>query len=168
MIRDSVAYENFVTDYDAFTGKFFGTFDQTLAYANAQATRQTYAPYAYDATWMIIYAYDWAFTHANISNASDISRGLRRLSDISATTDYNVTPSSWIPIRGILSSSIDAMVNITGASGNLDYNLDTEELKNPIDIWNVNQSKLNTLYECRYCLEGDEDCSEYMIMCTEQ
>ena len=168
LIRDSVAYENFVTDYDAFTGKFFGTFNQTLAYANAQATRQTYAPYAYDATWMIIYAYDWAFTHANISNASDISRGLRRLSDISATTDYNVTPSSWIPIRGILSSSIDAMVNITGASGNLDYNLDTEELKNPIDIWNVNQSKLNTLYECRYCLEGDEDCSEYMIMCTEQ
>ena len=96
----------------------FGTFDQTLAYANAQATRQTYAPYAYDATWMIIYAYDWAFTHADISNASDISRGLRRLSDTSAATTYNVTPSSWIPIRGILSSSYDAMVNITGASGN--------------------------------------------------
>ena len=54
--------------------------------------RETYAPYAYDATWMIIYAYDWAFTHADISDASDISRGLRRLSDTSATTDYNVTP----------------------------------------------------------------------------
>ena len=57
LIRDSVAYENVVTDYDAFTGNVFGTFDQTPAYANAQRT-QTYAPDAYDATWMIIYAYD--------------------------------------------------------------------------------------------------------------
>ena len=56
-----------------------------------------------------------------------------------AATTYNVTPSSWIPIRGILSSSSDAMVNITGVIWNLDYIVDTEELKNPIDIWNVNQ-----------------------------
>jgi hypothetical protein len=169
LIRDSTAYENFVTDYDAFRGNFFGTFDQTVSYANAQAMKQTYAPYAYDAVWMIVYAYDWAFTHTNtITNASDVSRGIRRLSNIEATTDYNVTPSNWVPIRGIFSSSADASVNITGASGNLDYDLESEELQNPIDIWNIKQSKLNTLYECSYCLEGEEGCSEQLIRCMEQ
>ena len=111
-------------------------------FSNA-ASKQTYAPYAYDATWMIVYAYDWAFTHEDISNASSIARGFRRLSNVEATTDYNIAPSSWVSVRGIFSSSVDATVNVTGASGNLDYDLDTEELPNPIDIWTVKYGKIH-------------------------
>lgn len=168
LTRDSTSYENFVTSYDNFSENFWGTIEETVSYANAKANKQTYAPYAYDATWMIVYAYDWAFTHADISDAYDISRGFRRLSNIEATTEYNIAPSTWISVRGILSASPDATVNITGASGNLDYDLDTEELQNPIDIWNVKYGKLHIKLECRDCSEDEEDCSEQLIKCVEQ
>ena len=116
-MRDSTSYEKFfVTSYDNFSENC-RSIDETVAYANAKASKQTYAPYAYDATWMIVYAYDWAFTHEDISNASSVARGFRRLSNVETTTDYNIAPSSWVSVRGILSSSVNATVNVTGASG---------------------------------------------------
>ena len=90
------------------------------------------------------------------------------MSNVEATTDYNIAPSSWVSVRGILSSSIDATINVTGASGNLDYNLDTEELQNPIDIWTVKYGKLHIKLECRDCQEAEDGCSEQLIKCVEQ
>ena len=172
VIRDSTAYENFIETYDAFDGKFFGDINETVTYANAKAIDQTYAPYAYDATWLMIYGYDWANMYENISNAQSVSRGLRRISNTEATTIYDITPSNWIAVRGILATSIDSQVNVAGASGNLDYNLETEELQSPIDIWNIDQSQLTysfgLQYECRDCLEEEEGCSDELILCVTQ
>ena len=62
---------------------------------------------------------------------------------------------NWAQIRNQFEQGNS--INITGVSGNLDYNLETEELKTGIDVWTF-ATDLSAFYISVTCYE--DDCAE--------
>ncbi|MFO0633862.1 MAG: hypothetical protein U0168_13515 [Nannocystaceae bacterium] len=114
-------------------GTLFNTF--AAAYSAAQygdADASGFTPHAYDAAWLVLYGLARAQFDEPAISGTGIARGLRR---ISAGDPVDIVATSWPAVvehfRG--GQSID----VTGASGPLDYDPDTEETTAPIQLWAI-------------------------------
>lgn len=93
----------------------------------------TFVPHAYDATWLVQYGSAYALRVEGRVTGSGIARGLRRVAP--AGEELSVTPGSWKRIADDVSQS--RPVNLTGASGRLDFDPATEETSGVIEIWKI-------------------------------
>lgn len=111
--------------YGSFTGAF------VLEYGKSPDTR-AFAAHAYDAAYLIMYASLWARAVEGEITGTSLARGLRKISDGPA---LNIRTSAWPEAVETLGAGIG--VDVSGASGLLDYDPATEETTAPIELWAI-------------------------------
>ncbi len=114
------------TAFDLFKTSYTGAFKQ-------DPSSFTFVPHAYDATWLVLYGSAYSLRREGKVTGSGIARGLRRIAR--GGEEVLVAPGSWARVRDDVSN--DKPVNLTGASGPLDYDPATEETTGAIDIWKI-------------------------------
>jgi len=111
--------------YEQFRASFTAAFQ-------ADANDFSFVAHAYDATWLVFYGSAWSLGQDSLVHGRGIARGLRH---VSLGPAANIEPDSWTDI--ITELGAQRGVDVTGASGNLDYDPATEETSGPTDIWKI-------------------------------
>ena len=112
--------------YCTFLGSYFGAYSE-------DAEDQVYTANSYDAGWILIYGAAWAmYQEGQNLTGTTIARGLRRLS---SGPSLDVGPTTWTTVKQQFESGNS--INITGASGSLDYSTSTEEIEADIEIFTI-------------------------------
>ena len=132
---EDVIYDAFEEFYERYPEPQDTPPDGFVATYNSQnSVSDIFNAYTHDAIWLGLYGYAWAHyngTHTTpFPNSTDILTGLQNLSDLSAQESRFVA-GSWNP--DILANG--STTNITGATGNLDYDQNTSELTTPVEFW---------------------------------
>ena len=81
-----------------------------------------------------MYGASWASANASELSGQEAANGLTHLSD-SGLASLTVGPGSWNQVQSQLEQGVD--VNLLGASGELDYDPETEETSGPIEVWAI-------------------------------
>ena len=98
---------------------------------NLDASSSAFAAHTYDATWLGVTALMYADANEDPHDIQGLARGLRKVSALEEP--INLSTAGWNEI--VTKLSANEPVNIEGASGKLDYNLETEETTTPVDLW---------------------------------
>ncbi len=112
-------------NYGTFLTAYEGEYDESAA-------QLSFTPHAYDAAFLAFAGSAWALTQESGLSGRNIARGLRRVTSGPAT---NIAVTAWQSVVGAFSSG--SSVDLSGASGSLDYDLATEELAEPVEIWAI-------------------------------
>jgi branched-chain amino acid transport system substrate-binding protein len=116
---EDYVYASFVANYKA-------------EYNGEDPTVAAFSAHAYDAAWLVLYGAAWSLFRDGTVTGTGISRGLRH---VSAGPEMAIVPSSW---GGVVSAFRGARgVNVSGASGELDFDPVTRDATAPIEIWTV-------------------------------
>lgn len=124
----------------AFTpGVIFDTFKAAYAaaYNGADVSGDAYAAYAYDATWLTIYASVWSHYQEPSIWGMGMARGMRH---VSAGNTLSLQGTDWNTLKS--SFETGTSVNVQGTSGSLDYDPATGETSSPVDVWGVQSDGL--------------------------
>lgn len=97
---------------------------------------------AYDAGWLAAAGAAWALLQEDRVSGVTMARGLRRLS---AGDAVNVGPLGWNAVIQRLREG--GTLDLQGASGELDYDPDTEETTSPIEIWQISGTGVEGIYQ---------------------
>lgn len=92
----------------------------------------SFTAHAYDAAWLVLYGIVWAHFQEDAINGKTIARGLRR---ISSGPKQTIQPSTFPAIIAAFMNG--ESVDVEGASGELDYDPETEETTAPVEIWTM-------------------------------
>ena len=112
-------YENFEADF-------------MLQYAHS-AAGAGYTAHSYDAGWLAIYGAAWSIARdGGAVTALGVARGLRH---ISAGRAIQIRAIDWASAVNAFETNMT--IDVTGASGALDYNPATEETTAPIEVWRL-------------------------------
>lgn len=125
------AYETFVASY---SGEYGGNVKEL-----------SFTAQSYDAAWLVMYGSAWSLYRTGSVTGRGIAQGLRK---VSCTSDgvtapcnpgpegpFQVISSSWGPI--VESFRNGTAVELEGASGDLNFDLATEETSADIEVWIV-------------------------------
>ncbi|MDH5492839.1 MAG: ABC transporter substrate-binding protein [Myxococcales bacterium] len=93
-------------------------------------SRYSYTAHAFDAAWLALFGHFWAQGRLEPYGGRSLAKGLRHLS---AGEPLNIEPSSLGAIATSLRMGVG--VDLRGASGELDYDPNTEETSGAIDLW---------------------------------
>ncbi len=118
-------------------GKTFAAFaDRFQQLFKADATQQSYTAHAYDAAWCVMLAHAWALRDGATAGlvGSALAEGLGKVADTNAAA-VELEPTNFATARKALLAGQG--VNIHGASGPLDFNLDTGEPTSAVEVWQV-------------------------------
>jgi branched-chain amino acid transport system substrate-binding protein len=115
--------------YAAFVANF------KAEYAGQDPTAAAFSPHAYDATWLALYGAAWSLLREGAVTGTGISRGLRH---VSAGPPVRIVPPSWAAV--VAAFRAGGEVNVSGASGELDFDPVTREASAPIEVWTVNSA----------------------------
>jgi ABC-type branched-subunit amino acid transport system substrate-binding protein len=125
------AYGIFVTGYQGEYGEDVKQFSFTAQ--------------AYDAAWLVMYGSAWSLYRTGSVNGRGIAQGLRKVSCLTdgATqpcnnTALDVISSNWATIAENFRTGM--AVEVRGASGDLNFDLATEETLADIEVWEVTGS----------------------------
>ncbi|HEY8428450.1 MAG TPA: ABC transporter substrate-binding protein [Sandaracinaceae bacterium] len=111
--------------YDVFRSRYQTVFrDDPAAYS--------FTAHAYDAAWLVLYGIAWASAQEDGISGRNIARGLRR---VSSGARFDITPSAFQQI--VAAFARGESVDVSGASGALDYDPSTEETAGAFEIWTV-------------------------------
>lgn len=117
--RNSYVYASFIAGYKA-------------EYPGEDPTVTAFSAHAYDGAWLVMYGSAWSLLREGRVTGAGIARGLRQVSDGAATP---LIPSSWL---GVLSAFREGQpVDVSGASGELDFDPATRQIVAPIEVWTV-------------------------------
>lgn len=112
-------YVLFRTSYDA-------TFPE-------KAESASYSSHTYDATWLAAYGAAWAYyQHGKKITGPNMAMGLQK---ISLGDPYDIVDTTWNSIKTAFKNK--RSINVTGASGVLDYDPETEETTAPVVRWTI-------------------------------
>jgi branched-chain amino acid transport system substrate-binding protein len=92
---------------------------------------------SFDAAWMLAYGTAWALLQEGEVTGPNIARGLRKLS---SGPDIEIRPTTWNQV--VERFRAGDSVNIAGASGNLDYDPETEETSGTIETWQISGGQI--------------------------
>lgn len=122
--------------YDFFAGSYSAAFSE-------DASASAYTAHTWDATWLALYGITWSASNEGAITGTGIARGLRHVSYGDAV---DLHPTRWSEVRAIFDGGEG--IDVTGASGSLDYDLLTEETTGAIDVWAVgtDRTSFRTLY----------------------
>lgn len=105
-------------------------------------TQYSFTAQAYDAAWLVMYGSAWSLFRTGSVNGRGIAQGLRKVSCLSdgATqpcngTALDVISSNWATVAENFRSG--TAVDVRGASGDLNFDLATEETLADIEVWEV-------------------------------
>ena len=115
------------------SGPVFDSF--TIALADefgASASSSGFTAHAFDAAWLILYATVWAHTQEGGVYGMGIARGLRQ---VSSGTPVEIRTRSWEDVVELFSAG--QSIDVSGASGSLNYDPATEETSAPVEVWTV-------------------------------
>lgn len=93
----------------------------------------SFVPHTYDAAWLVFFGAAYGQRKEGRVAGATIARGIRRLS---AGDAVDVSPVNWRRVADDLGAG--KTLDITGASGRLDFDPVTEETSGLIDIWKIN------------------------------
>jgi branched-chain amino acid transport system substrate-binding protein len=114
-------YASFIADFRA-------------EYGGASPEGATFSAHAYDAAWLTLYGAAWSLLQQGSITGPGIAGGLRRVST-GSLAPTPILPVSWPVV--VAAFRAGRGVNVSGASGELDYNAVTRELTAPIEIWGI-------------------------------
>jgi branched-chain amino acid transport system substrate-binding protein len=120
-VPDNTLYDTFKIAYQSEYG------------SDPEAT--VYMPFAYDAGWLALYATAWSHYQTAAVTGKGMGAGMRNVSD-GGTVDVNLLPTGWT--TGQSAFEVARAIDVTGTSGPLDYDPDTEETATNIEVWGVN------------------------------
>jgi branched-chain amino acid transport system substrate-binding protein len=101
-------------------------------YAGEDATGATYSAHAYDGAWLVLYGAAWSMLQEGATTSSGIAHGLRKISTGAATP---IIPSSWLGV--VTAFRAGTSVDLSGASGEIDFDSSSKNVTAPIEIWNI-------------------------------
>jgi len=123
------------------SGALFNSFEalfrlqaNQMGWNGLEVQDDVYSAYTYDATWMALYGFAWSHFQEDTMNYQSISRGLRKLSGTSSDI-VNLDGSGWATLLSKFEQGEE--INIRGTSGELDYDLSTEELNSNVEVWSL-------------------------------
>jgi branched-chain amino acid transport system substrate-binding protein len=116
---DDYVYAAFLANYKA----EYGGEDPAVA---------AFSAHAYDATWLAVYGAAWSLLREGAVTGLGIARGLRHVSSGPTT---NLVLGSWPAVVSAFRAG--RSINVSGASGELDFDPVTREATAPIEIWTV-------------------------------
>lgn len=112
------------------------TYEAYLASYNAEfgedASAFSFTAHAFDAAWLAVLGGYWATLQEDAVRGTQIARGLRR---ISAGDAVQLGPSTLTAARAAFEAG--RSVDVRGASGELDYDAQSEETRGPIGVWTI-------------------------------
>ncbi len=118
-------------NYTSFVSRYLAVFMEDPKDAS-------YSPYTYDATWLAVYGAAWAeFQREGVLTGLNIAFGLQRISDTKGVA-VDVNRDGWNIVKREFKAG--RSINITGASGALQYDPETEETTAPIVYWKINDA----------------------------
>ncbi|MEO0325937.1 MAG: ABC transporter substrate-binding protein, partial [Myxococcota bacterium] len=101
-----------------------------------------FAANSYDAGWLVAIATGWAVAQEGaVLSADNLARGLRRISD--GPAPVNLDRAGFADILDAFSRG--ESVDVSGASGSLDYDPETEETAAPTELWVIDD-------DCRFAV----------------
>ncbi len=115
-------------EYDAFAAAYAGMFP------GQEASASSYTGYAYDAAWLSLYGASWALANGTALTGQEAANGLRHISAVDVEV-LTVGPGSWNQVQSELEQG--ESINVRGASGELEYDPETEETSGPIEVWEI-------------------------------
>lgn len=112
--------------YETFLSRYRARFAE-------DASQLSFTPHAFDAGWLALLATSWAVLQEGNTDVVSIGRGLRKLT---SGMPVSLGSSGW-------QSAVDEFkagrpIDVSGASGKLDYDLRDEELSADMEIWAIN------------------------------
>jgi branched-chain amino acid transport system substrate-binding protein len=110
--------------YDGFVSAYAAEYD------NANVAPLSFTAQSYDAAWLVIYGHAWAVANEDGLTGTNIARGLRR---VSSGDPVDIRGSSWNAVKGAFANG--GSVDVTGASGLLDFDPATDETNAAVNIW---------------------------------
>jgi ABC-type branched-subunit amino acid transport system substrate-binding protein len=117
-------YASFVANYKA-------------EYGGADPASATFSHHSYDAAWLALYGAAWSMLReGGTVTGLGIAKGLRKVSTGNMPTA--IIPSSWATV--VNAFRMGAPVNLSGASGELDFDPVTRNVTAPIEIWSVDSA----------------------------
>lgn len=152
-----LAYNNFVA---AYRSQFGGEDPSDFGFS----------AHAYDASWMAIAGMAWSKYQEGEITGLGAARGQRKLSESSGPA-YDLSQTNWSSITASLREG--TAIDVTGASGPLNYDLSTGEMSSPIDVWTVEcpiEGECNIVPQ--YCVDlsdspSEECCTDPVAGCEE-
>jgi len=96
---------------------------------------------AYDAAWLVAYGLAWATFHEDNLGGKSIARGLRRMS---SGMRIELRGGDWQ--KGLTELRNRNSIDVSGASGELDYDPVTEETTSNIEIWKIDAATIVGIY----------------------
>jgi branched-chain amino acid transport system substrate-binding protein len=113
-----------------------------LAEYGQDADDQVFTSNSYDAGWLLAYGASWAMLNeGGVVNGINIARGLRRLS---RGTALDVGSTSWNMVQQRFADGDS--IDVTGSSGPLDFDPDTEETIADIEVWTISGTTIVGAY----------------------
>ncbi|MGF1468913.1 MAG: ABC transporter substrate-binding protein [Sandaracinaceae bacterium] len=125
-IRGTFPAEPDSMTFMAFTGAYQAQFDDDAALSSFTA-------HAYDAAWLVFIGAAWAVLQEDGAAGRALARGLR---NVSSGDDIALGPGALAPIADAFQDG--SSVDLEGASGDLDYSAEDEELRAPTQVWMIN------------------------------
>ena len=105
---------------------------------NGDAKLASYSGHTYDATWLGLYGTAWAeYQRDGRLTGLDIAYGLQQISDPSGKI-IEVGALNWNDAKSEFKAG--RAINVVGASGELDYDPESEETKAPVEYWKINDA----------------------------
>ena len=111
--------------FDSFVAAYDNRFDD-------DPSGYSYTAQSYDAGWMAIYGATWAWYQEAGMSGTELARGLRKLS---SGDEVSLRATSWSTVKA--SFEAGESIDITGTSGKLDFDPETEETTAPIEVWKI-------------------------------
>ncbi len=115
--------------YDSFAGSYFSAYGD-------YAEDSIYTAYAYDASWLAMYAVAWSTFNEGGLSGTGMARGMRK---VSQGIDVEIRPTGWATATAAFEEAQG--IDVVGVSGELDYDPVDEETTSPIEIWAINAGR---------------------------
>lgn len=115
-------------NYDSFVSRYLAVFKQNPKDAS-------YSSQTYDATWLAIYGTAWAeYQRKGELTGLNVAFGLQRISDTKGVA-VDISRDGWNVVKREFKAGHS--INITGASGDLQYDPETEETTATVVYWQI-------------------------------
>jgi ABC-type branched-subunit amino acid transport system substrate-binding protein len=151
----------------------FIAFTEVLDDANlaVDPLQDVYAAYSYDTSLLAMLSVSYAsqmnngdLTSITASNLSDAIRNTTMNSNDESATLIDLRPDNWDDIVDAIKNN--ELIDIAGASGNLNYDEQTEELKSHTEVWKISPISSPNSETQEFIFEPNKICFGQGLCCN--